>query len=182
MKYIDAMQIGIYSPSYQQIRKLNWVGTCEPGECYMCSWRMYILLFWDGRSYRFPLTPTCLMCHLRPLLSYWASVWISCPLLLSRVLKSLAIIVLVLIYPIVSVNMLYIFRYFCIRCLCVNESHILFLFWSLYHHIMTFLVFCYNFCYTVYFRWVSLPSLSYHFYFLKISFSNTQALVFRFDR
>ena len=46
------------------------------------------------------------MYHLRPLLSYWAYVWKSRPLLLSGVLKSLAIIVLVLIYPITSVNML----------------------------------------------------------------------------
>ena len=69
-------------------------------------------------------------------------------IVVSGVLKSLAI-VLVLIYPIISVNMLYIFRYSCIRCLCVNESYILFLFWSLYHHIMTFLVYCYNLCYKV---------------------------------
>ena len=62
-----------------------------------------------------------------------------------------------------------------IRCIYFNKYNALFLYWSPYHYIMLFFVFCYRHCFKIYFVWCIITLLSclfawnIFFYFLPFS-------------
>ena len=84
------------------LRLVFWPTCLSWRTFHACLKRMFILLYWYGISYRYVLSPTGLMCHLRPLFPYWFSIWMICPLM--YVVYWSPLLILLSISPFMSVN------------------------------------------------------------------------------
>ena len=133
--------------------------------------RMCILVFLDVMSCRYQLNPTGLLCHLESLLPYWFHLeYLSIDV--SRVLKSLTITVFLSVSPSMSVHICFIYLGASILGEYVNECNIIFLYWSLYHYIVSFFVFPYGLCFSLScLIWILLPPLSCCFHLHEVPFS-----------
>ena len=65
---------------------------------------MWILLLLDEMLYKYQLSPSDVICHLRYVFPYWFSVWVSVHWCKWRVLKTPTIILLLLISHFMSIN------------------------------------------------------------------------------
>ena len=73
-----------------------------PGEC-SCAFEKYILLFSDGMSYKYQLSLSGLVCHVKAYVSLLMFSLDDLSIGISRVLKSPTITVLLLIYDFMAI-------------------------------------------------------------------------------
>ena len=86
------------------LRPLGSLMCCLLKVFHLQSKRMYILLFCDGMFYKCILSPSDLICHLRPLLPCFIFCLDSLPIDVNGVLKSPITIILLLISASMSIN------------------------------------------------------------------------------
>lgn len=104
---------------------------------YVHLGKKYIQLFGVRKFYIYLLSPSCLMCHSKPMFPYFQP---NLATDVNKVLNSLTIIMKLLIFLFVSVNMYFIY----LGPTLGAYLYLLYLVGSLYHYAMPFFVNCYT--------------------------------------